>query len=65
MNKNTIRQKRLEAGISQEELARRSSISRQFLGIIEHNASAPTVYVAIRIARELGYRIEQLFEADK
>ena len=51
--------------MSQEVLARKSSISRQFLGLIERNESVPTVYVAMRIARALGCTIEVLFEADK
>jgi len=64
MNKTSIHQKRLEAGLSQEVLARRALISRQFLGLIERDASAPTVYVAIRLARVLGCKVEDLFEAE-
>ena len=61
MNKNTIRQKRLNARLSQEELARRCDISRQFLGMIELNKSVPTIHIAARIARELDCDVYDLW----
>ena len=61
MNKNTIRQRRHDANLSQEELARRCNISRQFLGMIELDKSVPTIHIAVRIACELDCDVYDLW----
>jgi putative molybdopterin biosynthesis protein len=56
-----IRNARAARGITQQELARRASISRQALGAIESGLYQPSVTVALSLARELGETVERLF----
>ena len=56
-----VRNARAARGITQLELARRSSISRQALGAIESGLYQPSVMVALSLARELGETVETLF----
>jgi molybdate-binding protein/DNA-binding XRE family transcriptional regulator len=56
-----VRNARAARGITQLELARRSSISRQALGAIESGLYQPGVIVALSLARELGETVETLF----
>ncbi|MBV8810372.1 MAG: helix-turn-helix domain-containing protein [Acidobacteriaceae bacterium] len=56
-----IRSVRSARGITQLELARRASISRQALGAIEAGLYQPSVTVALSLAHELGETVESLF----
>ena len=56
-----VRNARVARGITQLELARRASISRQALGAIESGLYQPGVMVALSLARELGETVETLF----
>ena len=56
-----VRNARAARGITQLELARRASISRQALGAIESGLYQPGVMVALSLARELGETVETLF----
>lgn len=56
-----VRSVRSARGITQLELARRASISRQALGAIEAGLYQPSVTVALGLARELGETVESLF----
>jgi len=56
-----IRIVRSARGLTQLELARRASISRQALGAIESGLYQPGVVVALGLARELGETVETLF----
>ncbi len=59
--KNHIREKRKEAGLSQEELASRCGVSRQTINAIENNKYDPTLSLAFALARELGTTVDELF----
>ena len=59
--KNTIREKRKQLGLSQEELARRCGVSRQTLNAIENNKYDPTLSLAFSLAAELGTTVDALF----
>ena len=61
MKKNTIKQVRQRRNLTQEVLATRCGISRQFLGLIEANKSVPTIGIAIKIARELDATLADLW----
>ena len=50
---NTIRQRRKERGISQEELAVKCGVSRQTVNAIENNKYDPTLTLAFHLAQEL------------
>ena len=58
---NTIRSRRKERGISQEELAKRCGVTRQTVNAIENNKYDPTLALAFHLAQELGTTVDQLF----
>ena len=60
-----VRNARVARGITQLELARRSSISPQAPGAIESGFYQPSVMVALSLARELGETVETLFADDE
>lgn len=58
---NHLRERRMGQGLSQNELATRSGITRQAIYAIEDNQYLPTTMVALRLAATLGCRVEDLF----
>lgn len=61
---NTVRARRLQRGLSQQELAERAGVTRQAIGGIEAGEAAASVGVALRLARALGCRVEDLFRLE-
>ena len=59
---NTIRQRRKERGISQEELAVKCGVSRQTVNAIENNKYDPALTLAFHLAQELGTTVDELFK---
>src|SRR5215468_1457115 len=59
---NRIRQRRQAAGLSQQALAARCGLTRQAINAIEAGQYVPSTLVALRLARALGSRIEDLFQ---
>lgn len=62
--RNRLRQLRQERGLSQQELAERAGVTRQTVSGIESGRYLPTVPVALRLARALGCRVEDLFDLE-
>lgn len=58
----SVREHRRSAGLTQAELAAAVGVSRQTIISTERGDYAPSVYLALRIARTLGVAVEQLFE---
>lgn len=56
-----LRAARARLGISQAELAHRAGVTRQAVSAIESGKAAPTMAVALRLARVLGRRVDDLF----
>lgn len=56
-----LRAARAQAGLSQAELAARAGVTRQAVSAIESGRVAPTMAVALRLARVLGHRVDDLF----
>src|SRR3954470_12451506 len=57
-----IRRLREERGLTQEELAARIRINRNYVGMIERQENSPTVAMLERIAKALGIEPAQLFD---
>lgn len=57
-----IRRIRRERGLSQEELAARVDINRNYVGMIERQENSPTVAMIERIATALDVQPARLFE---
>ena len=50
-----------ERGLSQGELAKRVGVSRQTVNMIENGGYNPTLDLCIRICKELGVTLNDLF----
>ncbi|HLI50802.1 MAG TPA: substrate-binding domain-containing protein [Thermomicrobiaceae bacterium] len=57
-----VRERRLAFGLSQQQLARRSGLTRQAVSGIEAGHYLPNTAVALRLAAVLGCRVEELFQ---
>lgn len=60
--RNRIKQLRKSAGYSQEELAKKCSVSRQTINAIENEKYDPTLALAFSLAKELDTTVDELFE---
>lgn len=59
--KNRLKEVRTRLGYSQQELAQAAGVARQTIGGIEAGTYSVSMAVALRIARALGCRVEELF----
>jgi molybdate-binding protein/DNA-binding XRE family transcriptional regulator len=62
--KPAIKHFRMQRGLTQQELATMSGLSRQSLNQIENGSSVPSTAIALQLARALGCKVEDLFELD-
>ena len=58
---NALRSLRQAAGLSQADLARLADTTRQTISALEAGSYAPTLAIALRLARALGCRVDDLF----
>ncbi len=56
-----VRRERSKQGYSQESFARKVGIHRTYLGGLERGERNPTLVTMVKIARELGVSLEDLF----
>jgi len=59
--RNNIKQLRKEAGLRQEDMAAQLGVSRQTIIAIENDKYNPTLELAMKIARLLGKKVEDIF----
>ena len=60
MNEN-MKRARTEKNLSQADLAKRIGVSRQTINMIENGGYNPTIELCIRICKELGVTLNDLF----
>lgn len=58
---SSLKQVRKAAGYTQAQLAQLTGVSRQTIIATERGDYAPSVYLALRIARALGTTVEEIF----
>lgn len=63
-NIHPIRHRRRLQRLTQAELGQVVGVSRQTVIAIEQGDYAPSVYLALRIAKALGSTVEELFESN-
>lgn len=51
-----LRKSRITAGLTQEELAFKADISRNYVSLLELGEKSPTVQILLRICKALGVR---------
>ena len=60
-DENPVRSRRRDQRITQAELAAAVGVSRQTVVSVEKGDYAPSVYLALKVARALGSTVEELF----
>jgi transcriptional regulator with XRE-family HTH domain len=55
-----LRKARAAAGLTQEELAFKADISRNYVSLLELDAKSPTVQVLLRVCKALGVRASKI-----
>ncbi len=61
---NHIRQHRARLNLTQLDLGQRVGVRRQAILAIEKQRYVPSTFLAFKIARALGMRVDELFELD-
>ena len=61
---NHVKQHRARLDLTQEELAERVGVRRQTILAIEKGHYAPSALLALLLSRELGMRVDELFELE-
>ncbi|MBQ8836402.1 MAG: helix-turn-helix transcriptional regulator [Clostridia bacterium] len=56
-----MKQARIEKNLSQTDLAKKIGVSRQTINMIENGGYNPTIELCIRICKELGVTLNDLF----
>ncbi len=59
-----LREARTEAGLTQAELAQLVSVSRKTINTVENGVFIPSTLLALKLARALRKRVEDLFYLD-
>lgn len=59
---NKVKTRRVLADLTQEDLAQHVGVTRQTVLAIEKGNYAPSVVLALRLARTLGCTVEELFD---
>jgi len=59
---NKVKARRVLADLTQEDLAVRVGVTRQTIFAIEKGNYAPSVVLALRLAKTLGCTVEDLFD---
>ena len=62
---NSIHDRRLARGLSQQELANRCGVSRQTINAIEKGEYNPTIKLCRAICKALGKTLDELFWEDE
>jgi putative transcriptional regulator len=63
--KNTIKVERAIKGLTQEELAKKVSVSRQTINAMEANKYVPSTVLALKIAKVFSKSVEDIFSLEK
>ena len=62
---NSVRDNRLAAGLTQEELGRAVGVSRQTIISIEGGRYVPSLPLAIKLARYFGRTTDEIFNLEQ
>ena len=65
MVRNDVKERRLDRGLSQAELASALRVSRQTINSIETGKYVPSLPLALALGRFFDVPIEEMFDADE
>ena len=63
--KNTIKVERAIKGLTQEDLAKKVTVSRQTINAMEANKYVPSTVLALKIAKVFNKPVEDIFMLEK
>jgi putative transcriptional regulator len=63
--RNDVKERRLERGLSQAELAKAMRVSRQTINSIETGKYVPSLPLALSLGRFFGVPVEEMFDANE
>lgn len=58
---NNVKMARIGANMTQTDLAKRTGMTRQTIGLIEKGSYNPSLQLCIALAKELGKTLDELF----
>jgi putative transcriptional regulator len=61
---NRLRENRARLRLTQADLAERVAVSRKTINTVENGVFVPSTVLALKLARALGVRVEDLFHLD-
>ena len=59
---NNLEELRKKAGLTQQELSEAAGVSRKSINAIENGVYVPSTVLALKIAKTLGCKVEDLFK---
>ena len=59
---NNLEELRKSAGLTQQELSESAEVSRKSINAIENGIYVPSTVLALKIAKTLGCKVEDLFK---
>ena len=59
---NNVEELRKKAGLTQQELSEAAEVSRKSINAIENGVYVPSTVLALKIAKTLGCKVEDLFK---
>jgi putative transcriptional regulator len=59
---NSLKDERARLGLTQAELADRVGVSRKTINTVENGIFIPSTTLALKLARALGRRVEDIFQ---
>ncbi len=62
---NNLQEIRKSAGLTQQELSESANVSRKSINAIENGVYVPSTVLALKIAKTLGCKVEDLFKLPK
>ena len=62
---NRLEELRRKAGLTQQELSVSANVSRKSINAIENGIYVPSTVLALKIAKTLGCKVEDLFKLPK
>jgi putative transcriptional regulator len=62
---NNLEKLRKSAGLTQQELSESAEVSRKSINAIENGVYVPSTVLALKIAKTLGCKVEDLFKLPK
>jgi putative transcriptional regulator len=63
--RNTLKVERAKKDLTQEQLAERVGVTRKTINTVENGIYIPSTYLALRLAKVLHVRVEELFQLEE